>query len=189
MSGFENWPAPILRRWLLSAAAGPVIFLIGLTGRIALRDPVLLPLSALLSGCIVARCILLFRTIRQGAYETVEGVCVAIRRASLRGHQRIRLMDDSGTAHDLLLDRRQRFLIGSSYRIYLQSSPGAALPEARIPHGTLLGLEELGACRAESEIDGQPAAPEDPNIIDMEEFNEQASQKSYPSNPCKKTMT
>ena len=109
MSGFENWPAPILRRWLLSAAAGPVIFLIGLTGRIALRDPVLLPLSALLSGCIITRCILLFRTIRQGDYETVEGVCVTIRWAPIGGHQRIRLMDDSGAAHDLLLDRYQNF--------------------------------------------------------------------------------
>ena len=39
MSGFENWPAPILRRWLLSAAAGPVIFLIGLAGRIAPARP------------------------------------------------------------------------------------------------------------------------------------------------------
>lgn len=172
MSGFENWPAPILRRWLLSAAAGPVIFLIGLTGRIALRDPVLLPLSALLSGCIITRCILLFRTIRQGDYEAVEGVCIAIRRAPIGGHQRIRLMDDSGSAHDLLLDRRQKFLIGNSYRVYLQSPPGAELPEARIPHGALLGLEELGACRAESEIDGQPAAPEGPNIAETEEFNE-----------------
>ena len=172
MSGFENWPAPILRRWLLSAAAGPVIFLIGLAGRIALHDPTLLTLSTLLATCIVVRCILLFQAIRQGDYETVEGVCVAIRRASLRGHQRIRLMDDSGTAHDLLLDRRQRFLIGSSYRIYLQSSPGALLPEARIPRGALLGLEELGACRAELEIGGQPAAPEDPNIIEMKKYNE-----------------
>ena len=100
----------------------------------------------------------------------MEGVCVTIRRAPLGGHQRIRLMDESGTAHDLLLDRRQRFLIGSSYRIYLQSSPGAALPEARIPHGALLGLEELGACRTESEIVGQPAAPEDPNIIEMKKI-------------------
>ena len=172
MSGFESWPAPILWRWLLSAAAGPVIFLIGLTGRIALRDPVLLPLSALLSGCIITRCILLFRTIRQGDYETVEGVCVAIRRAPIGGHQRIRLMDDSGSAHDLLLDRRQKFLIGNSYRVYLQSSPGAELPEARIPRGALLGLEELGACWAESEIDCQPAAPEGPNIIKTERFNE-----------------
>ena len=172
MSGFESWPAPILRRWLLSAAAGPVIFLIGLTGRIALRDPVLLPLSALLSGCIVARCILLFRTIRQGAYETVEGVCIAIRRVPIGGHQRIRLMDDSGSAHDLLLDRYQKFLIGNSYRVYLQSPPGAELPGVRIPRGALLGLEELGACRAESEIDGQSATPEGPNIAEMEEFNE-----------------
>lgn len=172
MSGFENWPTPILRRWLLSAAAGPVIFLIGLTGRIALHDPTLLTLSALLSGCIVARCTLLFREIRQGSYETVDGVCVAIKRAPIGGHQRIRLMDDSGSAHDLLLDRRQKFLIGNSYRVYLQSTSGAALPGVRIPRGALLGLEELGACRAESEIDGQPAAPEDPNIIDMEEFNE-----------------
>ena len=172
MSGFENWPAPILRRWLLSAAAGPVIFLIGLAGRIALHDPTLLTLSTLLASCIVVRCILLFQAIRQGDYETVEGVCVAIRRAPLGGYQHIRLMDESGTAHDLLLDRRQRFLIGSSYRVYLQSPPGAALPEARIPHGTLLGLEELGAYRAESEIDGQSATPEGPNIAEMEEFNE-----------------
>lgn len=172
MSGFESWPTPILRRWLLSAAAGPVIFLIGLTGRIALRDPVLLPLSALLSGCIITRCILLFRTIRQGDYETVEGVCIAIRRAPIGGHQRIRLMDDSGSAHDLLLDRRQKFLIGSSYRVYLQSPPGAELPGVRIPRGALLGLEELGACRADSEIDCQAAAQEGSDIIKTERFNE-----------------
>ena len=174
MSGFENWPAPILRRWLLSAAAGPVIFLIGLAGRIALHDSVLLTLSALLASCMVVRCILLFRVIRQGDYETVEGVCVAVRRAPLGGHQRIRLMDDSGAVHDLLLDRRQRFLIGNSYRIYLQSPPGAALPGARIPHGALLGLEDLGECQTESEIDCQAAAQEDPNITKTEDFNEQA---------------
>ena len=87
MSGFENWPAPILRRWLLSAAAGPVIFLIGLAGRIALHDPTLLTLSTLLASCMVIRCILLFRVIRQVDYETVEGVCVAIRRAPLGGYQ------------------------------------------------------------------------------------------------------
>ena len=172
MSGFENWPAPILRRWLLSAAAGPVIFLIGLAGRIALHDPTLLTLSTLLATCMVIRCILLFRVIHQGDYETVEGVCVAIRRAPLGGHQRIRLMDDSGAAHDLLLDRSQRFLIGNSYRVYLQSPPGAELPGVRIPRGALLGLEEIEECRVESEIGGQPAAPEDPNIADMEEFNE-----------------
>lgn len=172
MSGFENWPAPILRRWLLSAAAGPVIFLIGLTVRIALHDPTLLTLSTLLASCMVVRCILLFQAIRHGDYETVEGVCVTIRRAPLGGHQRIRLMDDSGAAHDLLLDRHQKFLIGNSYRVYLQSSPGAELPEARIPRGALLGLEELGACWAESEIDCQAAAQEGSDIIKTERFNE-----------------
>lgn len=55
MSGFENWPASILRRWLLSAAAGPVIFLIGLAGRIALHDPTLLTLSTLLASCTLAQ--------------------------------------------------------------------------------------------------------------------------------------
>ena len=186
MSGFENWPAPILRRWLLSAAAGPVIFLIGLAGRIALHDPTLLTLSTLLASCMVVRCILLFQAIRQGSYEAVEGACIAIRRAPLGGHQRIRLMDESGTAHDLLLDRRQRFLIGSSYRVYLQSPPGAALPEARIPHGALLGLEDLGECQTESEIDGQPAAPEDPNIIDMEDSMSKHRRKVIPPIPAKK---
>lgn len=186
MSGFENWPAPILRRWLLSAAAGPVIFLIGLTGRIALHDPTLLTLSTLLASCMVVRCILLFQAIRQGSYEAVEGVCIAIRRAPIGGHQRIRLMDDSGTAHDLLLDRRQKFLIGSSYRIYLQSPPGAELPGVRIPRGALLGLEELGACRAELEIGGQSAAPEGPNIIDMEDSMSKHRRKVIPPIPAKK---
>ena len=172
MSGFESWPAPILRRWLLSAAAGPVIFLIGLAGRIALHDPVLLTLSTLLASCMVVRCILLFRVIRQGDYETLEGVCVTVRRAPLGGHQRIRLMDDSGAAHDLLMDRRQRFLVGNNYRIYLQSPPGAALPGARIPHGALLGLEDLEECQAESEIDCQTAAQEDSDIIETEKVNE-----------------
>lgn len=172
MSRFENWPAPILRRWLLSAATGPTIFLIGLAGRIALHDPTLLKLSILLASCMVVRCILLFRVIRQGDYETVEGVCVAVRRAPLGGHQRIRLMNDSGAAHDLLLDRRQRFLIGSSYRIYLQSPPGAALPGARIPHGALLGLEDLGEYQIGSEIDCQAAAQSDSAIIETEEVNE-----------------
>ena len=172
MSGLESWPAPILRRWLLSAAAGPVIFLIGLAGRIALHDPVLLTLSALLASCVGVRCILLFRVIRQGDYETVEGVCVTVRRAPLGGHQRIRLMDDSGAAHDLLLDRRQRFLIGNSYRIYLQSSPETALPGARIPHGALLGLEDLGEYQTGPEIDSQTAAQSDSAIIETKEVNE-----------------
>ena len=186
MSGFENWPTPILRRWLLSAAAGPVIFLIGLTGRIALHDPTLLALSTLLASCMVVRCILLFQAIRQGSYEAVEGVCIAIRRAPIGRHQRIRLMDDSGAAHDLLLDRHQKFLIGSSYRVYFQSPPGAELPGVRIPRGALLGLEELGACRAESEIDGQSAAPEDPNIIDMEDSMSKHRRKVIPPIPAKK---
>ena len=172
MSGFESWPTPILRRWLLSAAAGPVIFLIGLTVRIALHDPTLLTLSTLLASCMVVRCILLFQAICHGDYETVEDVCVTIRRAPLGGHQRIRLMDESGTAHDLLLDRCQRFLVGSSYRIYLQSPPGTALPGARIPHGALLGLEDLGECWAESEIDCQTAAQGDSDIVETEKVNE-----------------
>lgn len=173
MSGFENWPAPILRRWLLSIAAGPVIFLVGLAGCIALRDPVLLALSTLLATCMVIRCILLFRVIHQGDYETVEGVCVAIRRAPLGGHQRIRLMDDSGAAHDLLLDRSQRFLIGSRYRIYLQNSSGTALLDTRVPNSALLGLEDLGDYRAESvSSDHQTVMPESSNITKTEEFNE-----------------
>lgn len=173
MSGFENWPAPILRRWLLSIAAGPVIFLVGLAGCIALRDPVLLALSTLLATCMVIRCILLFRVIRQGDYETVDGVCVAVRRAPLGGHQRIRLMDDSGAAHDLLLNRSQKFLIGSCYRIYLQNSSGAALLGAWVPNGALLGLEDLGECLAESvSSDRQTVMPESGNITKTEEFNE-----------------
>lgn len=41
-----------------------------------------------------------------------------------------------------------------------------------LPHGALLGLEEIEECRAESEIDCQAAAQEDPNIIEMKKYDE-----------------
>ena len=82
-------------------------------------------------------------------------------------------MDESGTAHDLLLDRNQKFLIGSRYRIYLQNSSGTALLDTRVPNSALLGLEDLGEYRAESvSSNRQTVMPESSNITKTEEFNE-----------------
>lgn len=175
MKCLGDWPIPILQRWLLSAAAGPVLFLVGLAGCTTLHDPVLLMLSVLLAACMIARCILLYRTIRQGAYETVEGVCIGIKRAAFGNHLRIRLLTDSGAEHSLLLDRYQKLLIGSRYRVYLQHSPVSAPSIAGMQHIALLGLEDLGAYPAGPEAsDHKIISTEKPDTIKMEENNEEA---------------
>lgn len=148
MNCLGNWPVPILRRWLLSAAAGPVLFLTGLAGCITLHDTILLALSILPAACMIVHSILFYRTVCQGAYEAVEGVCISIKRATLGNHLHIRLLTDSGTEHSLLLGRHQKLLIGNRYRIYLQRSPASAPSIAGMQHTMLLGLEDLGAYSA-----------------------------------------
>lgn len=175
MKRLGDWPIPILRRWLLSAAAGPVLFLVGLAGCIALHDPVLLTFSVLLAACMVVRCILLYRMIRQGAYETVEGMCVGIKRAAFGNHLHVRLLTDSGAEHSLLLDRRQKLLTGSRYRVYLQRSPVSTPSIAGMQHTVLLGLEDLGAYPASPEpSDHKVISTEKTDTIKMEENNEDA---------------
>lgn len=175
MKPLGDWPIPILRRWLLSVAAGPVLFLVGLAGCIALHDPILLTLSVLLAACMVVRCILLYRAVRQGAYESVEGLCIGIKRAAFGNHLHIRLLTDSGTEHSLLLDRRQKLLTGNRYRVYLQRPPVSAASIAGMQHTVMLGLEDLGAYPAGPEpSEHKTASTEKPDIIKMEENNEEA---------------
>lgn len=175
MKRLGDWPIPILQRWLLSAAAGPILFLVGLAGCIALHDPVLLTLSVLLTACMVVHCILLFHTIRQGAYETVEGMCIGIKRAAFGNHLHICLLTDSGAEHSLLLNRHQKFLTGNRYRVYLRRSPVSAASIVGIQHTVLLGLEDLGAYPAGPEpSDHKITSTEKPDSIKTEENNEEA---------------
>ena len=74
----SEWPAPLLRKWLLSAALGVGFLIIGSIMYIALDDKIMLMLSLPLSLLSAGRCVLLYRQIGRDAYECVEGVCVKI---------------------------------------------------------------------------------------------------------------
>ena len=64
----------------------------------------------------------------------MEACVTAARRRPWGGHQRVRLMDDSGTAHDLLLDRHQRFPDWQGQLPRLSSKPSRGrVAEARMP--------------------------------------------------------
>lgn len=150
----SEWPQALLRRWLLSAAAGVGFLLAGLTAFFALHDHILLIISALLALFTTVRCIIFYHAIAGGGYETVEGVCVGIRRTPLRQLQTIRLMTMDGVEQTLSLDKRTHLRIGNRYRVYFrhaQTQGGAIFPQGLQAQDQLMGFEDLGEFHAEQE--------------------------------------
>ena len=78
----------------------------------------------------------------------LSSACIACSKVSFRTGMPLRMLGFSSLPMKVLKNRH---------------APSRLLPEARIPHGALLGLEEIEECRAESEIDCQAAAQEDSN--------------------------
>lgn len=59
MKHLPEWPAPLLRKWLLSAAIGLGYLLVGIIMYFALDDKVMLILSILLTLLTAGRCTML----------------------------------------------------------------------------------------------------------------------------------
>lgn len=154
MKNITQWPTALLRRWLLSAAVGGAFLLAGLVGFFALRDRIFLALSLALALFTLLRCVSVYRIASNSAYETVEGVCVEVRRRPFRNQQRVRLMSLDGVEHALMLDKQTRLRIGNQYRFYFAPSAASGmdgLPTVLQPQDLLLGMEDLGEYRAERE--------------------------------------
>lgn len=147
-----DWPPVLLRRWLLTAAAGLGFLLAGLAAFLALEDRVLLTLSALLALCTLLRCLSFYRMAAGQAYGSLEGVCITIQRLPMRRQQNVRLLAPDGGEHTFALDKQTRLRVGNCYRIYFQQSP-AGLPDdgpfRRLQaQDIILGLEDLGEYHA-----------------------------------------
>ena len=54
---FQEWPAVLRRRWILTGAAGVVFLLVGLAVFFALGDRILLILSGMLTLCTLLHCV------------------------------------------------------------------------------------------------------------------------------------
>lgn len=151
---FKEWPNVLRRRWMLTGAAGAGFLLVGIVMYLTLNERTLLMLSALLAGFTALRCLSFYRMVCEGAYETVEGVCIEIGRAGLRRQRCVRLLQYDGNEYTLTMDKGTRLRIGNSYRIYFRANDGSKelLPEI-LPMEQLLGMEDQG------EYTAGPSAP------------------------------
>ena len=154
---FQEWPAVLRRRWLLTGATGLGFLLVGLAVFFSMKDHVLLALSGMLALWTFLRCAEYYRTVRCGHYKTIEGICIALGRAGLGRQRKVRLLLRDGRESVVTLDKRVNLRIGRQYRIYcrLESdapSGGADLQDT--PAGDLfLALEDIGEYWADTAID------------------------------------
>ena len=147
-----DWPPILLRRWLLTAAAGLGFLLAGLAAFLAAEDRVLLTLSVLLAISTLLRCLFFYRMAAGQAYGSLEGVCIAVQRLPMRRQQSVRIFTPDGKEHTFTLDKQARLRVGNCYRIYFQQPP-ANLPDDGLfrylqAQDIFLGLEDLGEYHA-----------------------------------------
>lgn len=143
MKHLPEWPAPLLRKWLLSAAIGLGCLLVGIIMYFALADKVMLMLSILLTLLTAGHCTILYRQIGREAYECVEGVCIKIQKAPLRKQRSLCLLTDGGIEHTVTLDTRIPVRIGNRYRLFYLTAddePYQIFPAQQ----QFLALEDLG---------------------------------------------
>lgn len=144
MKHLSEWPAPLLRKWLLYAALGVGFLIVGSIMYIALDDKIMLMLSLPLSLLSAGRCVLLYRQIGWDAYECVEGVCIKIQKAPLRKQRSLCLITDSGIEHTVTLDARIPVRIGNSYRLFYLAATDDGPSPFFSTHQQFLALEDLG---------------------------------------------
>ena len=154
---FQEWPAVLRRRWILTGAAGVGFLLVGLAVFFALGDRVLLILSGMLTLCTLLHCAEYYHTVRSRRYQAIEATCVAIGRASIGQQRKVQLLLQDGREATVTLDKRMELRIGRQYRIFcrLNRAPplgGADLQD--LPAGdSILALEDLGEYRTDIAIE------------------------------------
>lgn len=151
MKHLQEWPIPLLRKWLLSCAIGPGCLLIGIIMYIAADDRILLTISILLALLTIARCVLLYRQIGGEAYEIIEGVCIKIKKAPLRKQRSLCLLTDAGAEHTVTLEQQIPIRIGNRYRLFYLPSGSMSVTGLTLDGHQFLALEDLGEFSANCE--------------------------------------
>lgn len=142
-----QWPAVLLRRWILTLAAGAGFLLAGLAVWLAVRDQMMLLLSGAVFILSLGRAALLFRCFVLGNYTVLEGVCIQVASVPLQKCRRVRLLSEGEEEISLYIDKRHTLQVGCRYRFYLQRQNAVPLPAtwiaASLTTGNLLGVEEV----------------------------------------------
>ena len=113
-----DWPPALLRKWLLLVLIGGGCLSVGVVMLIAAHDLVLLYMSVILAGLTAGRCVLMYRRIEAGKYETVEGVCVSTAWIPLQRRRKVCLLTEEGEERAMTTDSKKPPKVGGRYRAY-----------------------------------------------------------------------
>lgn len=141
-------PTPLRQKLIFTAAIGILCFLVGLGVSLFLKDRTTLLLSSILLMMCLGKALSYYRILSQGAYEVVEGTCIAIAPKPLRKYRRVRLMDSKGNEISLLLDKQSKIKIGYQYKFYFAQTQRVTLGnsyfDSALNADSFLGFEETG---------------------------------------------
>ena len=148
MENIHNSPPPLKRKLFLTALAGLLCLLIGISMCIFAKDRIMLVLSCAVCLFSFIKAISLYRVLSEKKYEVVEGTCVGIVPKPLRKFRKIRIMDDEGNESALLLPKQSKVTIGDRYRFYFKQtqriSLGSEYFDAAMSSDCFLGYEDVG---------------------------------------------
>lgn len=153
MENIHNSPPPLKRKLFLTALAGLLCLLIGISMCIFAKDRIMLFLSCAVFLFSFIKAISLYRVLSEKKYEVVEGTCVGIVPKPLRKFRKIQIMDDEGNESALLLPKQSKVTIGDRYRFYFKQtkriSLGSEYFDAAMSSDCFLGYEQIGEIAAE----------------------------------------
>ena len=119
MQGLFQWPAPLLRKWLMLALIGFCCLVVGVVMLVINGDTILLGLSVILALLTTARCVIFYRRIGYEEYETIEGICISTALIPLQRRRSLTIRTDTGEEIIIRTDNRSVPHVGGRYRIYI----------------------------------------------------------------------
>ena len=119
----SQWPAPLLRKWLLLTLIGIGCPAVGLVMLILNGDMVLFAMSLILALFTAYRCVFLYRRICREEYDVIEGVCLSTKWVPLQRKRTLCLMTDTGENRTMVLPNKLVPGIGRRYRVYVMDAP------------------------------------------------------------------
>lgn len=143
MKQFLSWPAPLIRKWLLSLLLC-LPFLIAATVSAFSGDRTFLMLSALLLLFCLIRCAELYALLKNERYHAEEGVCLAVSNTPFQRQRRVILQKASGEQLAFCIEKNKRLSVGQVYRVYLPVSAVASeVKRAYLPQPCALAVEKI----------------------------------------------
>lgn len=117
MKQFLSWPAPLIRKWLLSLLLC-LPFLIAAIVSAFSGDRTFLMLSALLLLFCSIRCAELYALLKNERYHAEEGVCLTVSRIPFSRQRSVTLQKVDGSTVVFCAERNVRLTVGQTYRVY-----------------------------------------------------------------------